>query len=54
MPLKGDICEGIPIVPMLLEVPTLRRNKFRDPVHGLKACEYSKRGSMDHSSNRRC
>ena len=31
MPLQGDICEGIRIVPMLLDAPTLRRNKFRDP-----------------------
>ena len=31
MPLQCDICEGIRIVPMLLDVPTLRRNKFRDP-----------------------
>ena len=31
MPLQGDICESILIVPQLLEVPTLWRNKFRDP-----------------------
>ena len=31
MPLQRNICEGIRIVPMLLDVPTLRRNKFRDP-----------------------
>ena len=31
MPLQCDICESIRIVPMLLDVPTLRRNKFRDP-----------------------
>ena len=31
MPLQGAICEGIRIVPMLLDVLMLRRNKFRDP-----------------------
>ena len=31
MPLQCDICEGIQIVPMLLDVLTLRRNEFRDP-----------------------
>ena len=31
MPLQGDIFEGIRVVPMLLDVLTLRRNKFRDP-----------------------
>ena len=31
MPLQCEICEGIRIVPILLDVPTLRRNKFRDP-----------------------
>ena len=31
MPLQRDFCEGIRIVPMLLDVPTLRRNKFPDP-----------------------
>ena len=31
MPLQCDICEGIRIVPMLLDMPALRRNKFRDP-----------------------
>ena len=31
MPPQGDMCEGGQIVPMVLEVPTLRRNKFRVP-----------------------
>ena len=31
MPLQCDICERIPIFPILLDIPTLRRNKFRDP-----------------------
>ena len=31
MPLQCGICEGIRIVPMLLDVLTLKRNKFRDP-----------------------
>ena len=31
MPLQCEICEGIRIVPTLLDLPTLRRNKFRDP-----------------------
>ena len=31
MPLQCGICEDTPIVPMTLDVPTLRRNKFRDP-----------------------
>ena len=31
MPLQCDLFEGIRIVPMLLDVPTLKRNKFRDP-----------------------
>ena len=31
MPLQCGICEGIRIVPMLLDVPTLKRCKFRDP-----------------------
>ena len=31
MPLQCGICEGIRIVPILLDMSTLRRNKFRDP-----------------------
>ena len=31
MPLQGDIYQCIRIVPMLLDMPSLRRNKFRDP-----------------------
>ena len=31
MPLQCDICECIRAVPMLLDMLTLRRNKFRDP-----------------------
>ena len=31
MPLQCSICEGIRIVRMLLDEPTLKRNKFRDP-----------------------
>ena len=31
MPLQFDIWERIRIVPMLLDVPMLRRNKFRNP-----------------------
>ena len=31
MPLQRDMCEGGQIVPMLLDMPTLRRNKFLDP-----------------------
>ena len=31
MPLQCGICEDVRIVPKLLDVPTLRRNKFRDP-----------------------
>ena len=31
MPLQCCIWKGIRIVPMLLDVPTLKRNKFRDP-----------------------
>ena len=41
MPLQGDICEGIQIVPMLLDVPTLRRNKFRDPRFIVTRCAKS-------------
>ena len=35
MPLQCDISEGIRIVLTLLDVPTLRRNKFRDPIFRL-------------------
>ena len=31
MPLQGDISEGIRIVSILLDAPTLRWNQFRDP-----------------------
>ena len=31
MPLQCGICEGIRSIPMLLDVPTLGRNKFRGP-----------------------
>ena len=37
MPLQCDIREGFRIVPMLLDVPTLRQNKFRVPVDVSKA-----------------
>lgn len=44
--LQCDICEGVRIVPKFLDVPTLRRNKFRVPVHGHKAREISKEGFL--------
>ena len=31
MPLQGGICEGIQIVPMLWDMPTLRRDESRGP-----------------------
>ena len=40
MPLQCDICERIRILRMLLDMPTLRRNKFRFPGHVLKARSY--------------
>ena len=41
MPLQCCICEGIRIVPMLLDVLMLRRNKFRDPrIIGTKRANF--------------
>ena len=31
MPLQGGMCEGVQIVPMLWDMPTLRRDESRDP-----------------------
>ena len=44
MPLQCDICKGIRIVPMLLDMPTLKRNKFRDPrIMGTKRLNFRKK-----------
>ena len=41
MPLQCCICEGIRVVPMLLDVPAQRRNKFRDPrFMGTRCAEF--------------
>ena len=43
MPLQCGICEGIRIVLMLLDMPTLRRNKFRVPrFMGTKRAKFRK------------
>ena len=48
MPLQCGICEGIRIVPMLLDVLTLRRNKFRDPrIMGTKRVNFRKRVTQE-------
>ena len=45
MPLQCCICEGIRIVPILLDVPTLKRNKFRDPRFLGTKCVYFRKGA---------
>ena len=48
MPLQCGICEGIRIVPMLLDVLTLRRNKFRDPrIMGTKRVKSRKEATYN-------
>ena len=47
MPLQCDICESIQIVPMLLDMTTLRRNKFRDPrFMGAKRARFRKESAL--------
>ena len=51
MSLQGGMCEGIRIVPMLWDVATLRRNKFRDPrIMGAKRARFRK-GAVHESAN---
>ena len=45
MPLQRDIYEGIPIVPMILDMPILKRNKFRDPRFMVTKHATSRKGS---------
>ena len=48
MPLQCGICEGIRVVPMLLDVPTLRQNKFRDPrFMGTKRVKFRKKTLLE-------
>ena len=51
MPLQCSICEGIQIVPMFLNVPTLRRNKFRDPRIMSSRRTVSRMGACYESAN---
>ena len=56
-PLQCDICEGIRIVPMLLDVPTLRRNKFHDPrFMGPRRVNFRVEALVEpcHANGRRC
>ena len=48
MPLQCGICEGIRIVPMVLDMSTLKRNKFRDPrFMGTTRARFEKRLPMN-------
>ena len=54
MPLKCDIGEGIQIGPMLLDVLTLRRNKFRDPRFMITKRATSRMGPLLEPEGRAC
>ena len=51
MPLQCSICEGIRIVRMLLDEPTLKRNKFRDPRIMSSRRTVSRTGNGSESAN---
>ena len=46
MPLQCGICEGSPIVPMLLDMPALRRDESRDPLCKGTKCMKTQKGDL--------